>query len=62
MSAAVALPFSLSSVAAAWGLRPRAPSRHAIVRMPPDHDEPWGTIEPPGHDVPGRRRRAFRCR
>ena len=38
MSTVVALPCPLSIVAAARVLRPRTPSRRAIVHVPPGHD------------------------
>lgn len=61
-SAVVELLCSLSIVAAAQGLRPRAPILRAIVRVPPDHAELPGHAEPPCRDVPGRRCRACRRR
>ena len=55
MSPVVVLPCLLSSVVAARGLRPCAPSCCTIVHVPPGHDMLLDNDEPPDNDVQRRR-------
>ena len=55
MSPVVVLPCLLSSVVAARGLRPCAPSCCTIVHVPPGHDMLPDNDEPPDNDVQRRR-------